>query len=448
MKINRVISVCMSKDLPYWEIASRNLIKFVESDSYEVVVPDGEVELFIRATPSAIQVVPESRYCGARDLAFLKQRFPPELRERSGWYLQQFLKMEAIRQGRPDATCLVWDADTVPLRHMKFFDESGRFVYRMGIHRPAIHQPYFDTIKELLNIDRETDSSFISQCFPINGQRVRDLCNQIAQNNNVENWWDAVVEHISRNPSGCGFSEYETMGAFLLKNHREEITMLPGQYFRPGNSLFPTASLDSLPVSRIAESLEYIAYDNYDSTVFGGLNIGCGDSRMETTFDGKRFLNADIARTHASDLTLNLNYPLPLADGSISHIVAHNILEHVDDLMFSIKELDRVLSVGGVLQIEVPHIGSYNHGTDVTHRRGLTFDSFNFLFPRTNYLYSQGVGPFKYRLVSFNRENWMDGRLVRERFDQILPLGSYPEWLAAVRNFEIPGTFGYIFQKI
>ena len=448
MKLDRVISVCMSKDLPYWEAVSRKLLECVDSHSYEVIVPDHEVALFRQVTPSRIQVIPEVYYCGKRDLNHLRERFPAALRNRAGWYLQQFLKVEAIRREPRDVNCLIWDADTVPLRRIEFADEAGRITYRTGLIQPAIHQPYFDLIESVLGISREIDESFISQCFPVRSRWVHEMCAQITSQHRVECWWDAIVDYVAAHPSFCGFSEYETLGSFILKHHRDEIKIRAGQFFRPGNRVFPLDRLEQEPTSRIAQSLEYIAYDNYDQTVYGGLNIGCGHTRLEQTFDGKRFLNIDTQPTLATDLTLNLNQPLPFADQSFSHIVAHNTLQHVDDLMSSIVELDRVLSRGGVLQIEVPHIGSYNHGTDARNKRGLTFDSFNFLHQDRNYLFTQGGGPFKYRLLSFNRENWVDGQLVREQFDHVPALGSYPQWVNAMRNFEIPGTFGYVFQKL
>lgn len=448
MKLDRVISVCMSKDLPYWQVAARKLLEHVDASSYEVIVPNDEVALFRHATPSAIQVIPEVFYCGKRDLAHLRERFPEAMGRRAGWYLQQFLKIEAIRRDPRDVNCLIWDADTVPLRPMAFEDEAGRLIYRTGLHRPAIHQPYFDLIESLLGITRETDSSFISQCFPVRSAWVREMCAALAERHRVESWWDAIVDFIARHPSGCGFSEYETLGSWVLRHHRDEVVLQPGRYFRPAKYLFPLEALDREPTSRIAKTLEYVAYDDYDQSVYGGLNIGCGHTRMETTFDGKHFLNADIQPTSTTDITLNLDQPLPFADGTFSHVVAHNVLEHVDDLVFSIREIDRVLAPGGVLQIEVPHIGSYNHGTDVTHKRGLTFDAFNFLLHERNYLYTQGGGPFRYRLVSFNRENLVNGQLVREQFDHVPRLGTYPEWINAMRNFEIPGTFGYVLQKL
>lgn len=448
MKLDRVISVCMSKDLPYWEATARKLLEHVDSHSYEVVVPDHEVALFRRVTPSAIQVIPEVYYCGKRDLNHLRERFPAVLRNRAGWYLQQFLKIEAIRRDPRDVNCLIWDADTVPLRRMEFADEAGRLIYRTGLHRPAIHQPYFDLIQSVLGISREIDDTFISQCFPARSRWVQEMCAQITEQHHVESWWDAVVNHVAAHPSFCGFSEYETLGSFILKHHRDEVTLRPGQYFRPANQIFPLERLEQEPANRIIRSMEYVAYDNYDQSVYGGLNIGCGHTRLEQTFDGKKFLNADFQPTSTTDLTLDLNGPLPFADRHFSHIVAHNVLQCVDDVMLSIKELDRVLAPGGVLQIEVPHIGSYNHGTNVAHKRGLTFDSFNFLLQGSNYLHPHGDSPFKYRLVSFNRENWIGGQLTREALDHIPRLGSYPEWIQAVRNFEIPGTFGYVFQKL
>ena len=326
MKLDRVVSVCMSKDLPYWQVTARKLLEHVDSRSYEVIVPDHEVDLFRQATPGDIQVLPEVYYCGRRGLSQLREQLPRELSARAGWYLQQFLKIEAIRRDPRDATCLIWDADTVPLRPLAFADEQGRLLYRTGLHRPAIHEPYFQLIQGLLGIERATDESFISQCFPVRSRWVRELCAELCQRHLTDSWWDAVVAWVADHPSACGFSEYETLGSWVLKHHRDEITLRPGAYFRPGNEVFPVDRLDQAPTNRAAERLEYVAFDDYDRTPYGGLNIGCGHTRMEETFDGKRFLNADLFPTSTTDLTLDLDRPLPFADQRFTHIVAHNVL--------------------------------------------------------------------------------------------------------------------------
>jgi hypothetical protein len=59
MKLDRIISVCMRKDLSFWRVTAPKLLENVDACIYEVIVPDDEVALFRRETPSEIQVVPE-----------------------------------------------------------------------------------------------------------------------------------------------------------------------------------------------------------------------------------------------------------------------------------------------------------------------------------------------------------------------------------------------------
>ncbi len=447
MIFERVISVCISKDLPVWKVTSRKLLEHIPSRSYSVIVPDSEVSAFRQHTPAEVDVVPESFYLPTV-LQLLREQFPADLSYRAGWYLQQFLKIEAIRSDPRDCDCLIWDADTVPVRRLEFWDDEQRFILRTGIHQPAIHPPYFSLISSLFGIERKFDTSFISQCFPVRSRWIREMCDQLARKHHVDHWFEPVVNYVVEHPSPCGFSEYETIGLWVLENYCEDIVLQDGNYFRPANNLFPLENIDVGPVSLIKDSIDYLAYDNYNQTVYGGLNVGCGDSRITNqTFDGKSFVNVDKIKTSGSDLILDLNKPLPFLSNQFSQIVAHNILEHVDNLLDSIAELDRVLAPGGILQIEVPHIGSYNHGTDVTHIRGLTFDSFNFLLYDTNYLFPRGGNPFRYNLVSFNREVLVDNRLVRQVFDHIPQRGSYTEWIQSVLTFKIPGTFGFVFRK-
>jgi hypothetical protein len=53
-----------------------------------------------------------------------------------------------------------------------------------------------------------------------------------------------------------------------------------------------------------------------------------------------------------------------------------------------------------------------------------------------------------YRLISFSKENIVDGDLIREHADEIPVRGTYTEWLRRVQGFEIPGTFGFVFKKL
>lgn len=81
------------------------------------------------------------------------------------------------------------------------------------------------------------------------------------------------------------------------------------------------------------------------------LNLGCGNNYL----DG--FINIDL--TSKCDLKLDLNiYPYPFEEGSIDYILAEHILEHMDSPINFIKEMHRLLKVGGVLKIKVPHVSA------------------------------------------------------------------------------------------
>ena len=146
--INKTISVCEQRNIEAWSIAAPRILNYIDSIEYEVIVPDAQVEIFKDVTPSQIRVKPESAYIGKRNLAWLQSLMPQDFIMRAGWYLQQFIKIEACRAAKPYETVLIWDADTIPLQKLEFEDEAGRLIYYKGNHRPLIHKPYFDLIQK------------------------------------------------------------------------------------------------------------------------------------------------------------------------------------------------------------------------------------------------------------------------------------------------------------
>ena len=445
--IDSVVSTCMARDASIWKTAAPRILDHIKSNNYVLIVPGIEIPEFKKISPAEIRIIDEECFLGGRDLGWVKRQLPSSLSARAGWYYQQLLKIDFLRSLEPGKIGVIWDADTIPLKDLKFTDDSGRLIYRLGTHRPRIHEPYFALIEALLGIKRSIDQSFISQCMPARAEWVRAFCEEIENRNPNADWATTVLNFVNQYPTGCGFSEYESLGSFFTENFATQMILQAGLYYRPANLFSPPDALDQFPFSRWAETMEYLAFDSYLTDKCTGLNIGCGNSQMLQAFDGGRCINIDKFATACSDLTMDLEKGLPFKDGQFTHIVAHNILEHVDDLYESIVEIDRLLAVGGVLSIEVPHIASYNHGTDVTHKRGCTFDSFNFLISPRSYLFPSGNSPFGYKLIAFNRENVVNGSLVRESLTHIPPRGTYREWVEAVMRFDIPGTFGLLLQK-
>ena len=67
------------------------------------------------------------------------------------------------------------------------------------------------------------------------------------------------------------------------------------------------------------------------------------------------FVNVDVV--DGCDLRLDLNREaLPFPDGSVSCVFANHSLEHLENYLFALREIWRVLEHGGRLLIEVPYV--------------------------------------------------------------------------------------------
>ncbi|MES2127726.1 MAG: DUF6492 family protein [Pseudomonadota bacterium] len=258
--ISKVISVCCFRDSATWQVASHFIVKNIPAAVYEVVVPDHEVEQFRAATASAITVVPESHYLKERTLGWLKSRFPSERAFRAGWYLQQFIKVEAVRQGAPDDLMLIWDADTVPLKPLSFNTGDGKVVYyRSDEH----HLSYFETIKKMLDMDKIVDFSFIAQCFAVKAGWAQAFVNEIETRNGMH-WVDAVLKHIDYE-DGCSFSEYESMGTWLTHRHLDEMCLNNAQWQRLGNALIGNiGKLTNETAAELSKKYDFISFESWD----------------------------------------------------------------------------------------------------------------------------------------------------------------------------------------
>lgn len=109
------------------------------------------------------------------------------------------------------------------------------------------------------------------------------------------------------------------------------------------------------------------------------LNIGSG----RQVIDG--FLNIDITQIITNkgkklvDFVLDVSKQrLPFTDNSVDEILCDNTLEHLDDMIFAMNEMHRVLKVGGVLTGNVPLCNTVVHWKDPTHKRCFIRETFSY----------------------------------------------------------------------
>jgi SAM-dependent methyltransferase len=110
------------------------------------------------------------------------------------------------------------------------------------------------------------------------------------------------------------------------------------------------------------------------------LNLGAGNDVR----DG--FVNHDISKLPNIDVVFDLNsYPWPWDDNSFEEVVAHDLLEHLDDFMRAMEEIHRILSLDGLAKLSVPYWNSCARYIDPTHKIGLHEDTFKFFDPSSHY---------------------------------------------------------------
>jgi hypothetical protein len=214
-EIDVVICVCCRKDIDTWEVASKRLTNCIDSADYVVITPEKDLERFKAVTNPNIQVLSEESILPSSYMHYISKHLDQNSKQagRAGWMYQQFLKMEFA------LTCnkhriLIWDADTIPLRSIHFFDNNGSPRYFTG---EEYHAPYFKLIRTVLGIGRKTRASFIAQCLPFYRDTLQSMVQHIETSSGLD-WKSVILTAIKPNYGPSPFSEYETIGTWMLSD--------------------------------------------------------------------------------------------------------------------------------------------------------------------------------------------------------------------------------------
>ncbi len=105
------------------------------------------------------------------------------------------------------------------------------------------------------------------------------------------------------------------------------------------------------------------------------LNIGAGVSCLPD------FINVDISTR--ADVTIDLNRePLPFDDDSVDLVFTYHCLEHLENYLFALGEIHRVLTHNGRLLVGVPYVTLTEYNlVNPYHRQNFNEYSFDFFEP-------------------------------------------------------------------
>ena len=219
------ISVCSMKDIETWTVAAEYIIRNIESKSYMLIVPRDSLSDFIRRTPGEIQVISEEEVIPSSFIKVIEEYLDPTTDQstRGGWIYQQFLKIQGAIDSQKDRIAL-WDADTVPLKKISFFDDRNRArFYTSSEH----HRPYFEMMNSILGCSKIYKYSFIAQSIPFKRQWIIDLCREIEDRTGATDWKLGILSCMRSALGPSPFSEYETIGTYAMSRLIETDKPIP-----------------------------------------------------------------------------------------------------------------------------------------------------------------------------------------------------------------------------
>lgn len=102
------------------------------------------------------------------------------------------------------------------------------------------------------------------------------------------------------------------------------------------------------------------------------LNLGSGNDIKKGWINLDKFPLKNIDVVHDLEVL-----PLPFKDGEFDEVLCQDILEHLDYIPL-LKEIHRILKIGGKLTVRVPHFSSKNNFIDPTHKKMFSINTFSF----------------------------------------------------------------------
>lgn len=183
----------------------------------------------------------------------------------TGWYYQQFLKMQYARMC-DDAYYLVWDGDTIPCANFSMFKEGTNTPYLDM--KSEYYKQYFDTMEKLVpDLHKCFEKSFISEHMLMNSEIMRELLAEIESNRRIagEHFWEKIIHAIdAKGLQENSFSEFETYGTYVAMRHPESYRLRDWHSFRYGGVFYSLDTISDADYAWLAKDFFAISFEKGD----------------------------------------------------------------------------------------------------------------------------------------------------------------------------------------
>jgi SAM-dependent methyltransferase len=103
------------------------------------------------------------------------------------------------------------------------------------------------------------------------------------------------------------------------------------------------------------------------------VHLGCGRKKHEGA------IGVDMHFDTQADVVHDLNnFPYPFSDSEFDMVICDNVLEHLDDVIKAMGEINRIAKVNAKIEVIVPHFSSDDSFTDITHKHFFSRRSFDY----------------------------------------------------------------------
>ncbi len=255
----QIVTCCRVRDLPVLEITTRKLLEFVPVKSFHVIAPDRDCRKIRAALGSAATVISEDTFIPGMTRSQVRAFPGPLFPQTAGWYFQQFLKLQFAFEHPEDDYYLIWDADTVPLRPLRFFDSESRMLLTKA---SEYHAPYFDTYQRMFREAPNRDFSFIAQHMIVQKSIAREMLSRIQSSESTEsNWPWRVLANLTWRENHLLFSEYETYGHYVKNHYPDRIRFVERHWLREGAEFTKGWVPSSAQLAQLAHQYDFAAFE-------------------------------------------------------------------------------------------------------------------------------------------------------------------------------------------
>lgn len=185
---------------------------------------------------------------------------------RTGWYLQQFIKMSYSLMCEEDYY-LLWDSDTIPLKKIEMFDNDGTPYFDM---KKEYHKAYFDTIENIFGYKKEDKMSYISEHMIVKSSLMRDMIKDIQAKSEIagDDYFEKILRSVCMSdlPSS-GFSEFETFGTYCAYNAPNVYKKRVWHSMRWGGQFIDKSTLTQEKIDWLARNYNALSFEKFDQLV-------------------------------------------------------------------------------------------------------------------------------------------------------------------------------------